>query len=87
MWQVHIHCDTLNVSCGAQCRYCMRDDAYLCPSTPQARIEECAARQQARIDSSQQTIVGVNKYSVQGDKGERELRAQLARFLMRAHTH
>lgn len=36
---------------------------------PQMRIEECAARQQARIDSGQQTIVGVNKFTVQAGKG------------------
>ena len=29
---------------------------------PKLRIEECAARQQARIDSGAQAIVGVNKY-------------------------
>jgi len=29
---------------------------------PKLRIEECAARRQARIDSNQETIVGVNKY-------------------------
>ena len=29
---------------------------------PKARIEEAAARTQARIDSGRQTIVGVNKY-------------------------
>ena len=31
---------------------------------PKARIEEAAARTQARIDSGRQTIVGVNKYQV-----------------------
>ena len=29
---------------------------------PKMRIEEAAARRQARIDSGQETIVGVNKY-------------------------
>ena len=29
---------------------------------PKLRIEECAARQQARIDSGKQVLVGVNKY-------------------------
>lgn len=29
---------------------------------PKLRIEEAAARTQARIDSGEQTIVGVNKY-------------------------
>jgi methylmalonyl-CoA mutase len=31
---------------------------------PKMRIEECAARTQARIDSGQQVIVGVNKYKL-----------------------
>lgn len=30
---------------------------------PKLKIEECAARQQARIDSGRQVIVGVNKYA------------------------
>jgi len=34
---------------------------------PKMRIEEAAARTQARIDSGQQTIVGVNKYKVETD--------------------
>jgi methylmalonyl-CoA mutase len=34
---------------------------------PKLRIEEAAARTQARIDSGQQTIVGVNKYKVEND--------------------
>ena len=29
---------------------------------PKLKIEECAARQQARIDSGSQVIVGVNKF-------------------------
>ena len=33
---------------------------------PKLRIEEAAARTQARIDSGRQTIVGVNKYRVDG---------------------
>ncbi|MEZ5923791.1 MAG: methylmalonyl-CoA mutase [Hyphomicrobiaceae bacterium] len=33
---------------------------------PKLRIEEAAARTQARIDSGRQTIVGVNKYQVEG---------------------
>lgn len=36
---------------------------------PKLRIEECAARRQARIDSSNETIVGVNKYRL--DKQEK----------------
>jgi methylmalonyl-CoA mutase len=34
---------------------------------PKMRIEEAAARTQARIDSGAQTIVGVNKYRVEGE--------------------
>ncbi len=34
---------------------------------PKMRIEEAAARTQARIDSGQQTIVGVNKFRVEND--------------------
>jgi methylmalonyl-CoA mutase N-terminal domain/subunit len=29
---------------------------------PKRKIEECAARQQARVDSGAQVIVGVNKF-------------------------
>ena len=35
---------------------------------PKMRIEEAAARAQARIDSGTQTIVGVNRYKPQADK-------------------
>ena len=35
---------------------------------PKMRIEEAAARTQARIDSGQQTIVGVNKYRLDKKK-------------------
>ncbi|CAG8466398.1 8541_t:CDS:10 [Scutellospora calospora] len=34
---------------------------------PKLKIEESAARRQARIDSGQETIVGVNKYRVEND--------------------
>jgi methylmalonyl-CoA mutase len=34
---------------------------------PKSRIEEAAARTQARIDSGEQTVVGVNKYKVDDD--------------------
>jgi methylmalonyl-CoA mutase len=34
---------------------------------PKMRIEEAAARTQARIDSGQQTVIGVNKYLVDDD--------------------
>jgi methylmalonyl-CoA mutase len=36
---------------------------------PKLKIEECAARQQARIDSGRQVIVGVNKYRESADSG------------------
>ena len=35
---------------------------------PKMRIEEAAARRQARIDSGRETIVGVNKYVVEDEK-------------------
>ena len=34
---------------------------------PKLRIEEAAARTQARIDSGQQTVIGINKYQVDED--------------------
>ncbi len=36
---------------------------------PKLKIEEAATRTQARIDSGQQTVVGVNKYIVENDEG------------------
>jgi methylmalonyl-CoA mutase len=36
---------------------------------PKLRIEEAAARTQARIDSGQQTMVGVNRYEPEDDEG------------------
>ncbi|MCB1054868.1 MAG: cobalamin-dependent protein, partial [Acidobacteria bacterium] len=55
---------------------------------PKMRIEEAAARTQARIDSGRQTIVGVNKYRLEDDRPPEVLqvdnsavrRAQLARL-------
>lgn len=35
---------------------------------PKLRIEEAAARKQARIDASKEVIVGVNKYQVENDR-------------------
>jgi len=35
---------------------------------PKLRIEEAAARTQARIDSGRQPVIGVNKYQVTGDE-------------------
>jgi methylmalonyl-CoA mutase len=34
---------------------------------PKARIEEAAARTQARIDAGEQAVIGVNKYHAEGD--------------------
>ena len=41
---------------------------------PKLRIEEAAARKQARIDSGKETIVGVNKYKLQKDDSKVEVR-------------
>jgi methylmalonyl-CoA mutase len=40
---------------------------------PKLRIEECAARRQARIDRGEDVVVGVNKYFAPGAEGEIEL--------------
>ncbi|MCH9667073.1 MAG: methylmalonyl-CoA mutase [Actinomycetia bacterium] len=40
---------------------------------PKLRIEEAAARTQARIDSGQQTVIGVNKYQVAADGTDQEI--------------
>ncbi len=37
---------------------------------PKLRIEEAAARTQARIDSGAQTVIGINKYQVSADNGD-----------------
>jgi methylmalonyl-CoA mutase len=42
---------------------------------PKMRIEEAAARTQARIDAGTQTVIGVNKYRVAGGGSEIEVRA------------
>ena len=42
---------------------------------PKLRIEESAARKQARIDSGKETIVGVNKYKLQNDDSQVEVRS------------
>jgi len=55
---------------------------------PKMRIEECAARAQARIDGGEQTIVGLNKYALEHEEriatrkvDNREVReAQVARL-------
>jgi methylmalonyl-CoA mutase len=46
---------------------------------PKMRIEEAAARTQARIDSGQQTIVGVNKLKVEGEADIEILKVDNAR--------
>ena len=45
---------------------------------PKLRIEEAAARTQARIDSGAQTVVGVNRYRVDGEEGVEVLRVDNA---------
>lgn len=35
---------------------------------PKMRVEEAAARTQARIDSGRQTVIGINKYPLDGDE-------------------
>ncbi len=46
---------------------------------PKMRIEEAAARTQARIDAGRQTIVGVNKYRVEGSDNIEILKVDNAR--------
>ena len=41
---------------------------------PKMRIEEAAARRQARIDSGRETIVGVNKYKPEHEEAARRPR-------------
>ena len=43
---------------------------------PKMRIEEAAARSQARIDSGEQTIVGVNKYRLAEEAAHRHPRCR-----------
>jgi methylmalonyl-CoA mutase len=45
---------------------------------PKMRIEEAAARTQARIDSGRQTVVGVNKYKVDEDQSIEVLKVENA---------
>jgi methylmalonyl-CoA mutase len=40
---------------------------------PKLRIEECAARRQARIDRREDVVVGVNKYQIAGAENEFDL--------------
>ncbi len=40
---------------------------------PKLRIEECAARRQARVDRGEDVVVGVNKYQVTGAESEFDL--------------
>ncbi len=44
--------------------------AAISAGVPKARIEEAAARTQARIDSGRQAVIGVNKYRLDGGDGE-----------------
>ncbi|WP_156744120.1 methylmalonyl-CoA mutase [Mycobacterium sp. 1164985.4] len=46
---------------------------------PKLRIEEAAARTQARIDSGQQTVIGVNKYQVDEDHDVEVLKVENSR--------
>jgi methylmalonyl-CoA mutase len=46
---------------------------------PKMRIEEAAARTQARIDSGQQTVIGVNKYQVDEDQEIEVLKVENSR--------
>ncbi|MCY4193339.1 MAG: methylmalonyl-CoA mutase [bacterium] len=45
---------------------------------PKMRIEEAAARTQARIDSGAQTVVGVNRYQTEGEDGVEVLKVDNA---------
>ncbi|GEO80796.1 methylmalonyl-CoA mutase [Pararhodospirillum oryzae] len=45
---------------------------------PKMRIEEAAARTQARIDAGRQTVVGVNKYQVESDAAIEVLKVENA---------
>ena len=47
--------------------------------TPKLRIEEAAARTQARIESGQQTIVGVNRYRLEQEEDVRVLKVDNAK--------
>jgi methylmalonyl-CoA mutase len=46
---------------------------------PKLRIEEAAARTQARIDSGAQTVIGVNKYQVDSDREVEVLKVENSR--------
>jgi methylmalonyl-CoA mutase len=48
---------------------------------PKLRIEEAAARTQARIDSGRQPVIGVNKYRVEADEAIEVLRVDNAQVL------
>jgi methylmalonyl-CoA mutase len=48
---------------------------------PKLRIEEAAARTQARIDSGRQPVIGVNKYRVEADEAVEVLRVDNADVL------
>src|SRR6185503_16733363 len=46
---------------------------------PKLRIEEAAARTQARIDSGAQTVIGINKYQVDSDQEVEVLKVENSR--------
>ena len=46
---------------------------------PKLRIEEAAARTQARIDSGQQPVIGINKYQVEADQEVEVLKVENSR--------
>jgi methylmalonyl-CoA mutase len=46
---------------------------------PKLRIEEAAARTQARIDSGAQTVIGINKYQVDSDREVEVLKVENSR--------
>jgi methylmalonyl-CoA mutase len=48
---------------------------------PKLRIEEAAARTQARIDSGRQPVIGVNRYRVEADEAIEVLRVDNAQVL------
>jgi methylmalonyl-CoA mutase len=46
---------------------------YIHSGMAKLRVEECATRKQARIDSKQETIVGVNKYQITENQEKAEM--------------
>jgi methylmalonyl-CoA mutase len=50
---------------------------YIGSGLAKLRIEESATRKQGRIDSGEDVVVGVNKYCLEGDQEEKELKEVL----------